>query len=129
MPHRPKPFYRSARGAFYCQIGTKQIKLASGPDDPATEKLAWAEFHRVMAAAGSPPPRPDAAGGFSATSLPQSAGMSAAEVFDKFLGWCQQHRRPRTYEFYRERVQSFVDHLGPLALEPASGLIPNPADA
>ena len=41
MAHHPKPFYRNTHKAFYCQIGGKQLKLVSGPNDPATETLAW----------------------------------------------------------------------------------------
>ena len=50
MAHQPKPFYRSARKAFYVQLGKHQIKLTAAPYDAATEKAAWAEFHKLMAA-------------------------------------------------------------------------------
>jgi hypothetical protein len=40
-----------------------------------------------------------------------SSGLTVAGVFDKFLDWCQRHRSPRTFEWYRGHVQSFVDAL------------------
>ena len=75
MAHRPKPFYRTARKAFYCQIGIKQVKLVSGPKDATTEALAWTAFHKVMVA----PPV------ISVDPAALAVGMSVAEVFDKFL--------------------------------------------
>lgn len=104
MAHTPKPFYRSARNAFYCQLGKQQIKLVSGPNDSATGKLAWAAFHALMVerAANDDAPTPISA---------NSATPTAAEVFEKFLDWCQKHRSPRTYFLARKHIQSFCDHL------------------
>lgn len=116
MPHAPKPFYRSARSAWYCQLGTKQIKLVAGPNDPSTAKLAWAAFHTLMAAA---PVAPTASHVFTPT-----AGLTVGEVFEKFLGWCQTHRSPRTYEWSLNHIQAFCDHLKVARTLPATDLRP-----
>jgi integrase len=124
VAHQPKPFYRSARAAWYVQLGKQQIKLLSGPDDTATEKLAWAEFHRLMAAGGNPPTYsanpPTRSGG---THLPVP-GLTVAEVFEKYLDWCQKHRSPRTYEWTKKHVQMFCDHLPAVLAMPATQLRP-----
>lgn len=101
MAHQPKPFFRTGRG-WYIQIGTKQTKLCDGPKTGETEKLAWAEFHKLMAAPAAAPST------FSANS---ASGITVADVFEKFLDWCQKHRSPRTYQLAQKHIQSFCDHL------------------
>lgn len=113
MPHQPKPFFRTARDAWYVQLGKNQVKLAPGPKNAATEKTAWAAFHRLMT---------DRADGVPKSANP-AAEPTVAEVFEKFLDWCQRHREPRTYEFYRDRIQSFLDASRTAAL-PADELKP-----
>ncbi len=41
----------------------------------------------------------------------RSTGLTVAEVFEKYLDWCQKHRAGRTYDWYLDHVQSFVDSL------------------
>jgi integrase/recombinase XerC len=48
MAHSPKPFFRTARNAWYVQLGPKQFKLCDGPKSSVTEKEAWALFHDLM---------------------------------------------------------------------------------
>jgi site-specific recombinase XerD len=54
--------------------------------------------------------------------------VSVAEVFEKFLEWCQGNRSGRTYEWSRDHIQSFVDSLKarnlPAAKTPAEDLRP-----
>ncbi len=114
MARRPQPFYRTARKAFYCQLGTNQVKLAAGPNDAATEALAWAAFHKVMVAP------PDS----SVDPAVLAVGMSVVEVFDKFLDWCQKHRSLRIYEWSRGHAQSFIKHTGLLARSAVAVLKP-----
>src|SRR5262249_49312834 len=33
------------------------------------------------------------------------------DVIEEFLDWCKKHREPRTFEFYQEKTQSFLDYL------------------
>jgi integrase len=94
MPSKfPKPFYRSARKAWFLQVGGKQIKL--GPERDA----AFARYHVLMGG-----PRPLA---------PPVDGTSIPGVLDAFLDWCQRHKAPRTYDWYRGYLESFARSLPP----------------
>lgn len=98
----PQPWYRPSRGLWYVTLHGVQHKLAPGPEDHVPEE-AMREYHRLMASPPEPPPAPP----------PQPAEHgSLAVVLDKFLGWCQEHRKPATYEWYRWRLQLFVEHVG-----------------
>ncbi|QEL19355.1 tyrosine-type recombinase/integrase [Limnoglobus roseus] len=105
MSHSPKPFFRSARNAWYVQVGKQQIKLTPGPKNAVTEKAAWAEFYRVMAA-----PRPS-----PVSREKKSTELSVAELLDKFLSWTEKHRAGRSLEWYTEHLQSFCKSLKPSA--------------
>jgi len=86
MPHFPKPFFKKARGVWYVEINRKQIKL--GPD----REEAFRRYHELMT---KPPER----------HVPSE---SLAALIDAFLEWCQKHRSPHTYEWYRYRLERFV---------------------
>jgi integrase len=88
MAHFPKPFFKKARGVWYVEIKRKQINL--GPD----RDEAFRTYHAMMAQ----PQRQSAASG------------SLAAIFDAFLEWVQINRAPDTYEWYRYRLQRFLDH-------------------
>ena len=113
MPKFPKPFFRSGRG-WYLQLGKEQIKLADGPKNADTEAEAFTRYHELMAERGREKPahsaNPDA--------------LSTVEVFDKFLSWSQKHNAPRTYEWYRDHIQGFVNHAGNIVQQPFTELKP-----
>ena len=91
MPHHPKPFFRKSRRLWYVQIDGTQHNL--GPD----RERAFQMYHELMR-------RPQ--------SGPVASGSVVATV-EAFLDWCQKHRAPDTYEWYRYRLQRFVDSIGP----------------
>jgi len=95
MAHFPKPFFRSARNAWFVQIGDRQIKLAAGKDE------AFTRYHELMA-------KP---------SLPQvtqaEAGKLVVVIVDEFLDWCEKHRAPDTYRWYKDRLNSFIASIDP----------------
>ena len=105
MPKFPKPFFRTGRG-WYVQLGKEQIKLANGPQNADTEAQAFTRYYEIMAERGRPKP-----------AAPQidPATMKVVEVFEKYLDWCQKHRAGRTYEWYHDHLQSFLNHLGAAA--------------
>jgi hypothetical protein len=86
MPKFPKPFFRTGRG-WYVQLDGKQIRLASGPKNVDTQSVALERYHNLMAERPAEKP-----------SVAARCGISVAELFDKYLTWCKQHREPRTYE-------------------------------
>jgi integrase len=89
MPHFPKPFFRSARQCWFVEIDGKQIKLS--PDREEALRL----YGELLA-------KPRAA---------KLASDSVAVLMDIFLDWCEQHRPGRTYEWYKERCQGFLDAI------------------
>jgi hypothetical protein len=52
MPHFPKPFYRSARKAWFVQIGSRQISLGTDRDDVPPESPPRASKSDLVAVAG-----------------------------------------------------------------------------
>ncbi len=87
MAHFPKPFFKKSRGVWYVEINRKQINLGSDRDD------AFQRYHRLM---GSPREQP-------------VASDSLAAIIDAFLEWVQRNRSPDTYEWYRYRLQRFIE--------------------
>lgn len=90
MAHHPKPWYRKSRGVWYVQIDGKQHNLG------ADRAQAFELYHRLMAQ-----PRNE----------PKVASDSVAAIFDAFLEWTGKHRAITTYEWYKERLQRFVNVL------------------
>jgi integrase len=89
MARTPKPWYWKARRSWFVTIAGKRHDL--GPDKSA----ATDQFHKLMA---DPPKR--------AHSI---RGDSVISVIDAYLEWCQKHRAPDTYEWYRARLQLFAE--------------------
>src|SRR5262249_36057577 len=53
-----------------------------------------------------------------------SSGLAVAEVLDKYLDWCRLHRAAKTHGWYRDHLQSFLDHLKEIGGLPAEQLKP-----
>jgi integrase len=87
MPRFPKPFFRADRQLWYVQLDGKQHNLGREKTE------AFRRYHQLMQA-----PKP-------------VASTLAAGVIEGFLDWTEQHRAPRTYDWYYDHVQSFVDSL------------------
>ncbi|HTQ39923.1 MAG TPA: tyrosine-type recombinase/integrase [Pirellulales bacterium] len=85
----PKPFFRTQTQSYYLQFKGKQINLGRN------KAAALAKYHELLA--GHQEPTPEG---------------TAAAVIDQFLEWCKANRAPRTYKFYKEHLQSFVDFIG-----------------
>ena len=88
MPKFPKPFFRTARNAWFVQVAGKQVNL--GPDQDA----AFRSYHKLMGRpkADPPPIRTD----------------TVLAVLDAFLDWCQKNKASRTYDWYRDYLESFA---------------------
>jgi integrase len=93
MPKYPKPFFRTARNAWYVQVAGKQILL--GPD----REEAFRRYHELMG---------------RAKADPQPVSTDAVlGVLDAFLDWCQKHKAGRTYDWYRGYLESFARTIPP----------------
>jgi hypothetical protein len=45
-------------------------------------------------------------------------------IVRKYLDWCDQHRAPRSVEWYQGHLDSFLAHLGDQAVLPVADLKP-----
>ena len=88
MPRTPTPWWREDRQAWFVQINRKRHNL--GKD----KKQAWKRYHELMA-------RPEK------RAVPSD---SLPAIVDAFLEWVSKNRAPDTYEWYRYRLQRFVEH-------------------
>ena len=86
MARTPKPWYRKDRRTWFVTIDGTRHNL--GPD----KKAALQAYHRLM----DQPRRPIL------------RSTSAVALIDAFLDWCQKHRAPDTFEWYRYRLQRFA---------------------
>ena len=84
--HFPKPFFRKSRRLWYVQIDGRQHNL--GPD----KEKAFQAYHELM---GQP----------AATKIDPRLVVS---LIDEFLEWVQTNQAPKTYEWYRFRLQTFA---------------------
>lgn len=90
MPHYPKPFFRKNRRLWYVQIDGKQHNL--GPDRDKAFELYFTMMQQPK-------------------ESPQVVGESVLALIDQYLDWCQKHRAPDTFEWYRWRLQLFCDSI------------------
>src|SRR5271168_4446043 len=95
MAHFPKPFFRSARNAWFVQIGDRQVKLSADKDE------AFTRYHEMMAKPSLPP------------VTQAEAGKLVVVIVDEFLDWCEKHRAPDTYRWYKDRLNSFIATIDP----------------
>jgi hypothetical protein len=93
MPRFPKPFFKKSHQSWYVQFDGRQIRL--GPDEKEAHRL----YHELMTEAPKPP------------TPARGASPTLAEVFDRFLDFCRDQRAADTYEWYRWRLQMFLDEV------------------
>ena len=86
MPRPNKPWFWAARGEWCVKINKVRHRL--GPD----KEEAFRRFHELM---------------MERPSKPIRAG-AILEIAEAFMDWTQLHRAPRTYDFYKERIERFL---------------------
>ena len=99
MARTPKPWWREDRQSWFVTIEGTRYNL--GPDEHEADR----EFHRLLSL-------PSAA---RAPKASPPSGLTVAELLDKYLDWCQKHRAQRTYDWYKEHLQNFLDSLSSAA--------------
>lgn len=92
MKKFPKPWYRPSRDMWYVTLDGIQHKLDSD------QQKAFEKYKLLLN-------QPNSA---RRVAIHSDTVISAIE---KFLGWCQEHRAKDTYEWYRWRLQQFVDSI------------------
>lgn len=95
MKKFPKPWFRPSRNTWFVTLDGRQISL--GPEKKAA-------FERYKALLANP-------------RKARTTTGSLAEVVDAFLEWTQKHRAAETYEWYRYRLQRFIELHPNLRLE------------
>ncbi len=86
MPHFPKPFFRTARQAWFVEIAGRQVNL--GPD----KDTAFRSYHGLMLSGQPTPPRNE----------------RVVDLIDEFLESVHENQSAETYEWYRSRLQKFA---------------------
>jgi integrase len=124
MARKPSPWYWPERNGWFTILNGQRQPLGNHPADappPQKRKGKWViptaidnAFHKLLSTPATAPPLP----------AQTRDGLSVAEVFDKFLDWCQKHREGRTYADYHDYIQKFLDHLKEKATMPVAGLRP-----
>lgn len=87
---QPKPYFRKQKQAWYLQINGKRICL--GKD----KKAAWQKYHEIMA--GNKPI--------------EESTATVAELFERYLDWVQENRRPGTYIKIKRHLTRFAKFIG-----------------
>jgi hypothetical protein len=110
MARTASPWFWGERQGWYVNKHGRRHFLGEHPGGaapPRKIKGTWnvpppivQAFHALMA-------RPDAA----PKPPQQGSGPTVAELLDKYLDWCHRHRAERTYEWYRDHLQRFLDAL------------------
>jgi len=85
----PKPFFRKAKNAWYLQLGKRQISLGRDKKD------AWKRYHQIMA-----------------ESQPIRETATIETLFERFLDWVQENRKPTTYDKMRRHLSRFAAFIG-----------------
>lgn len=92
----PKPWYRQSRGVWYVTLGSKQHNL--GPD----RDRAFERYKELIA---------------QERRIEPVETETVAAIIDRFLEWTKNHRAIRTYEWYLQRCQWFVETIGDLHVQ------------
>jgi hypothetical protein len=110
MARNPRPWLRSERDEWRVTIRGVDHNLGPHPEGfPAPRRRGknWNppqpildRFHELLVNTPEHAPAPTPVG-----------VLSVADVFDKFLDWCQKHRSERSFDWYRKHIQSFCHAL------------------
>jgi integrase len=89
MANFAKPWFRKNRG-WFVTLGGRQVPLGADKDQ------AFQRYHQLMAAGPAP------------TKAPSDSVLA---VLERYLQWCSEHRAQETYEWYRWRLQLFIESI------------------
>ncbi|MBI5760413.1 MAG: hypothetical protein HZA46_18010 [Planctomycetales bacterium] len=89
----PQPWYRPSRSTWYVTVDGVQHNLYT--DDKVEAFRRW---HELIARAPEPPEAPD---------------TTVVVLLASFLKWTEKHKKPATYEWHRNYLQSFVKAIPP----------------
>ncbi|TWU49424.1 tyrosine-type recombinase/integrase [Rubripirellula reticaptiva] len=84
-----KPFFRKSKNAWYLQLGKRQVSLGR------EKKQAWQKYHQLMA-----------------DSEPIRETATVEMLFERYLDWVEENRKPGTYSKIRDNLSSFAKFIG-----------------
>ncbi|MCA9049836.1 MAG: hypothetical protein KDA89_13970 [Planctomycetaceae bacterium] len=84
-----KPFFKKTHNAWYVHHQGRMVRLGTKREE------AFQAYHELKA-----------------SQAPASQADSVASLAECFLEWCRKNRSPRTYEWYKEFLSSFVKSIG-----------------
>ncbi len=112
MARKPSPWYWPERNGWYTILHGKRQHLADHPADAPPPKKRGGKwivppaidqaFHVLLAMPDPQPPRLAAA--------PCDSPLVSV-LLDKYLDWCRRENAVRTFEWYRDHIQHFLDSL------------------
>lgn len=114
MARKSSPWYWPERNAWFTILNGQRQPLGEHPADvppPQKRRGKWVvpsciekAFHALHAN-----PRP--ANSLRGSNRPDP-GPVVSEILDKFLDWTLKNKARRTFEWYRDHLQAFLNHLG-----------------
>jgi integrase len=128
MARKSSPWYWPERQGWFTILHGRRHHLGDHPADappPQKRKGGWVvpeAIERVFHALLAQPL--EATSSLPAKTPVSPASLTVAELFDKYLDWCQRHRAERTFAWYCDHLQNFLDHLGDRAQMVATDLRP-----
>lgn len=90
MPRQPKPYLRKQTKSWYCSIGGRQISLGKDRD------AAFEKFYELM----------------GDREQVRNDISTLYELSQVYLDWCQENRKPGTYENHRRYLKQFILAVG-----------------
>ena len=109
MAHVSKPYYKESRQTWYAEFNRKQYSLGPNPlhrSKPKKKNGVWQAPSEILEAFEQLKLRMHQAEQTDEGGPEQLV----LEIFDEFLEWCLKHKSPRTYEWYKNHIQSFIQH-------------------
>jgi hypothetical protein len=91
-----RPFWRASRNCWYVQLAKRQIRLHPDRDE------AYRLYHQLMSR------KPEEHMPAPADPIPS---RQVVELLDAFLEWAKKNKARRTYEWYQENIERFVDAI------------------
>jgi integrase/recombinase XerC len=93
-----QPFFRKSRGLWYVWHDGRQVNLGADKD------TAFVKWHDLTVKAKR-----------TITCRQTSAPLErlVVVIVDEFLDWCQKHRSPDTYRWYKDRLNDFCKSIAP----------------
>ena len=98
MPRNPSPWFWKLKNTWVVNIRRKRYYL--GPDKEA----AFQKFHELMASKDTTPSTP-------------KKRQSVVWLVGKFISWNEQHRSPRTVEWYEEKLGLLIKQHGSMNID------------